>query len=162
MGLHHHHPEGRYHLIMKVVVLLLALSLSASAAKPELAVYYECPGNVVQACTVHYITDMALQVSLMNCMSAANRPEQAGPECFQQFQLVFEAVQACIDGPEGLALHVKNGEEHNSLIPSAWGVPWPVWDGEGGDAIIIETDRLGVIGYLCEYFYNNELDVCTK
>ncbi len=65
--------------------------------------------------------------------------------------------QACADGPEGLDLHVKNGEEHNSLTPSAWGVPWPTWNGEGGDSVIDDTDRLGVIGYLCQNFYDNNL-----
>jgi len=44
-----------------------------------------------------------------------------------------------------------------------YGVPWPLWDGVGGDEVINETDRLGVIGYLCKYYYSDNLpgDVCA-
>merc|ERR1719228_1423521 len=124
----------------------------------------ECYGNVVQACTVHYVTDEASQVYLMNCMAAAYKPDEAGPTCFLELQLDFAPVQACVEGPEGLSLHMMNGEEHNSLSPPAPGVPWPTWDGVGGEEVADETDRLGVVGYLCQYYYNNNLPggVCDK
>jgi len=198
---------------MKIfLLLLLAFCLSASATKPELAVYYEsmckgcrdfihlvlhpaypkisqyldvrfiaygnaetvgdhiecqhgeeeCQANVVQACTVHYIKDTAMQVNLLSCMAAADRPVQAGPECFKQFHLDFKQVQKCSDGPEGQKLHLKNGEDQHSLKPYPDYMPYHTWNGKGGDHISDEMDRLGVIGYLCEYFYNNELDVCNK
>merc|ERR1712020_133332 len=38
----------------------------------------ECAGNIVQGCTVHHIADMMMQVELLNCMSAAPKPEEAG------------------------------------------------------------------------------------
>merc|ERR1711963_188995 len=100
----------------------------------------ECAGNIVQGCTVHHVTGMMMQVELLNCMSAASKPEEAGAE-----------------------IHAKNGEIQNNLEPSVWGVPWPLWDGVGGDEVINETDRLGVIGYLCQYYYSGNLpgDVCA-
>jgi len=106
---------------------------------------------------------MMMQVELLNCMSAASKPEEAGPECFAQFGVDWAPVQACIDGPEGAEIHAKNGEIQNNLEPSVWGVPWPLWDGVGGDEVINETDRLGVIGYLCQYYYSGNLpgDVCA-
>ena len=39
----------------------------------------------------------------------------------------------------------------------AYGVPWPTWDGVGGDDVINEMDSLGLIGYLCKYYYNMDL-----
>ena len=83
---------------------------------------------------------------------------------------------------------------------SVWGVPWPLWDGVGGDEVRVhplsfhhpfpsiaplppsppsflqplpsftyhqvmeETDALGVVGYLCKYYYDNSLPggVCSK
>merc|ERR1712110_693884 len=45
----------------------------------------ECAGNIVQGCTVHHVSDMMMQVELLNCMSAASKPEEAGEECFAQF-----------------------------------------------------------------------------
>merc|ERR1712018_22332 len=45
----------------------------------------ECAGNIVQGCTVHHVSDMMMQVELLNCMSAASKPEEAGEECFTQF-----------------------------------------------------------------------------
>jgi len=123
----------------------------------------ECAGNIVQGCTVHHVADMMTQVELLNCMSAASKPEEAGEECFAQFGADWAPVQACIDGPEGGAIHAKNGEIQGSLEPSPYGVPWPLWDGVGGDEVINETDRLGVIGYLCKYYYSDNLpgDVCA-
>merc|ERR1711997_813397 len=93
----------------------------------------ECAGNIVQGCTVHHVADMMMQVELLNCMSAAAKPEEAGPECFAQFGADWEPVQACVDGPEGGAIHAKNGEIQNGLEPRPYGVPWPLWDGVGGD-----------------------------
>merc|ERR1712211_1660 len=123
----------------------------------------ECAGNIVQGCTVHHVTDMMMQVELLNCMSAASKPEEAGPECFAQFGVDWAPVQGCVDGPEGAEIHARNGEIQNNLEPSVWGVPWPLWDGVGGDEVINETDRLGVIGYLCQYYYSGDLpgDVCA-
>merc|ERR1711920_724999 len=93
----------------------------------------ECAGNIVQGCTVHHVTDMMMQVELLNCMSAAAKPEEAGPECFAQFGADWAPVQACVDGPEGGAIQ-------NGLEPRPYGVPWPLWDGVGGDEVINETD----------------------
>ena len=39
----------------------------------------------------------------------------------------------------------------------AWGVPWPTWDGVGGDEVIEEMDVLGIVGYLCKYYYDGNL-----
>ena len=36
-------------------------------------------------------------------------------------------------------------------------MPWPTWDGVGGDEVINEMDTLGLVGYLCEYFYDGNL-----
>ena len=37
------------------------------------------------------------QVELLNCMSAASKPEEAGPECFAQFGVDWAPVQViCI------------------------------------------------------------------
>merc|ERR1712121_464071 len=96
----------------------------------------ECAGNIVQGCTVHHVYDMMMQVELLNCMSAASKPEEAGEECFTQFGADWAPVQACIDGPEGAEMHAKNGEIQNSLEPRVWGVPWPLWDGVGGDEVL--------------------------
>merc|ERR1712037_914503 len=119
--------------------------------------------DIVQGCTVHHVSAMMMQVELLNCMSAASKPEEAGEECFAQFGADWAPVQACIDGPEGGEIHAKNGEIQNSLEPSVYGVPWPLWDGVGGDEVINETDVLGVIGYLCKYYYSDNLpgDVCA-
>merc|ERR1719430_990247 len=38
----------------------------------------ECAGHIVQGCTVHHVSDMMMQVELLNCMSAASKPEEAG------------------------------------------------------------------------------------
>merc|ERR1712107_217245 len=81
----------------------------------------ECAGNIVQGCTVHHVTDMMMQVELLNCMSAASKPEEAGPECFAQFGVDWAPIQACIDGPEGAEIHAKNGEIQNNL-DQAFGV----------------------------------------
>merc|ERR1711970_105652 len=122
----------------------------------------ECVGNVVQACTVKYQPDMWSQVYLMNCMAAAGQPEIAGPACFQELGIDYDPVQACAESQEGQDLHYMNGEIHHSLSPSAYGVPWPTWDGVGGDPIIDEMDTLGLVGYLCKYFYQQNLpgEVC--
>merc|ERR1712215_291846 len=117
----------------------------------------ECEGNVVQACTVKYQPDMWTQVYLLNCMSDAGKPETAGPVCFEELGLDYAPVEACAAGQEGQELHFKNGEIHHSLKPGAYGVPWPTWDGVGGDDVINEMDSLGLIGYLCKYFYNMDL-----
>merc|ERR1712072_123484 len=65
----------------------------------------ECVGNVVQACTVKYQPDMWNQVYLMNCMSAAGRPETAGRACFEELGLDYDPVQACAESQEGQELH---------------------------------------------------------
>lgn len=95
-------------------------------------------------------------------MSAAAAPEEAGEECFRQFGLDWAPVQECVSGPEGGQIHARNGEMQNDLVPSVWGVPWPTWDGIGGDEVINEMDRLGLVGYLCEYYYSDSLpgDLC--
>ena len=36
-------------------------------------------------------------------------------------------------------------------------MPWPTWDGVGGDDVINEMDTLGLVGYLCKYFYDGNL-----
>merc|ERR1711981_597874 len=36
----------------------------------------ECAGNIVQGCTVHHVSDMMMQVELLNCMSAASNPRK--------------------------------------------------------------------------------------
>merc|ERR1712055_89522 len=98
------------------------------------------------------------------CMSAASRPEEAGQACFDEAGLDYTQVKKCAESSEGQEIHYRNGEIHNSLNPSAWGVPWPTWDGVGGDDVINETDELGLIGYLCKHYYNNDLPngVCNK
>merc|ERR1712243_76560 len=53
----------------------------------------ECAGNIVQGCTVHHVSDMMMQVELLNCMSAASKPEEAGEECFTQFGADWAPVQ---------------------------------------------------------------------
>merc|ERR1719278_1216134 len=124
----------------------------------------ECAGNIVQGCTTHHVTDMVAQVELLNCMAAAPQPEEAGELCFLEFGVDWRPVQECIEGPEGAAIHAQNGVIQGSLEPRVWGVPWPLWDGVGGDEVMKETDALGVVGYLCKYYYDNSLPggVCTQ
>ena len=91
-------------------------------------------GNIVQACTVKYVTDMwnqvmiglefqcqqntaETQVYLINCMAASSSPDKAGPECFSQLGLDYSAVETCAGGEEGQRLHFHNGEEQNGLSP---------------------------------------------
>jgi len=90
-------------------------------------------------------------------MSDARQPETAGPVCFEELGLDYAPVEACATGQEGQELHFRNGEIHHNLKPGAYGVPWPTWDGVGGDDVINEMDSLGLIGYLCKYYYNMDL-----
>ena len=53
----------------------------------------ECQGNIVQGCTVKYVSDVAMQVELINCMMDANYPPTAGKHCFQQFGLDYSEVE---------------------------------------------------------------------
>merc|ERR1719309_24093 len=124
----------------------------------------ECEGNIVQGCTVHHVTDMFQQVYLLNCMSSASQPELAGPDCFAELGLDFAPVEECVNGPEGSEIHAKNGEIQDALVPRVYGVPWPTWDGVGGDEVINDMDTLGVIGYLCKHYYNDDLPggACQK
>merc|ERR1711874_139551 len=122
----------------------------------------ECAGNIMQACSLHYVTDTLSQARLLSCMSAASRPELAGQECFAELGLDWAPVQECVDSSEGAEIHAKNGEITQALDPKLYGVPWPTWDGVGGKEVLDEMDRLGLVGYLCEYFYDNSLpgNVC--
>ena len=43
------------------------------------------------------------------------------------------------------------------VFDSAWGVPWPTWDGVGGDELMDEMDMLGLVGYLCKHYYDDDL-----
>ena len=53
----------------------------------------ECYGNIVQACTVHYTSDQDTLVNLITCMMSSSAPDQAGPDCFQQFGVDYQPVQ---------------------------------------------------------------------
>ena len=50
----------------------------------------------------------------------------------------------------------KKTRDHD-LLTRAYGVPWPTWDGVGGDEVIEEVDVLGIVGYLCKYYYDGDL-----
>ena len=39
-------------------------------------------------------------------------------------------------------------------------MPWPTWDGVGGDEVMDEMDMLGLVGYLCKYYYQESDAVC--
>ena len=68
-------------------------------------------------------------------MSSASSPELAGEQCFQELGLDYAPVQvqtdglqdvvevmtssppqACVDGPEGAAIHAENGIRQNNLV----------------------------------------------
>merc|ERR1711862_355670 len=110
----------------------------------------ECEGNIVQACALHYNTDMHVQTSILNCIESASWPELAGKQCFDELGLDWAPVEACINGREGPELHAANGDKTHALNPSLYGVPWPTWDGVGGEQVLDEMDRLGLVGYLCQ------------
>merc|ERR1712025_578872 len=67
----------------------------------------ECTGNIVQACTVNYNQDTFTQVYLLNCMSAASRPEEAGEACYMELGLDFADTKVCAEGPEGSYSTIK-------------------------------------------------------
>merc|ERR1739838_1050695 len=122
----------------------------------------ECIGNVVQACTVEYVEDMWSQVYLLNCMSAASEPQTAAEACFGELgqdyiYLYAMAVKPCAESQEGQYLHFMNGEITNSLSPEQHGTPWPTWDGVGGGEVIQDTFTLGLVGYLCKHYYDDNL-----
>ena len=51
-----------------------------------------------------------------------------------------------------------NGLEHEALEPHPYGVPWPTWDGQGGDPVMDAMEQAGgLIGYLCQHYYDNQL-----
>ena len=51
----------------------------------------------------------------------------------------------------------SNKTRDHFLHTRAYGVPWPTWDGVGGDEVIEEVDVLGIVGYLCKYYYGGDL-----
>ena len=54
----------------------------------------ECAGNLVQACTIAHAPDYDTQVRLIVCMMSSPSPNTAGPECFQEFGLDYQPIQA--------------------------------------------------------------------
>jgi len=117
----------------------------------------ECIGNTIQACTVHYIQDKIDQAYLIACMCAAEDPVESARVCYQNIGLDYGPVQACAESQEGKDLHYMNGKLTEYLDPRLTGVPWPTWDGEGGEEIMRELFTIGVVRYVCKYFYEDNL-----
>ena len=52
----------------------------------------ECYGNLVQACTIAHAPDYDATVRLIVCMMSASRPNEAGPDCFQEQGLDYQPI----------------------------------------------------------------------
>ena len=52
----------------------------------------ECYGNLVQACTIAHAPDYDATVRLIVCMMSAPRPNEAGPDCFQEQGLDYQPI----------------------------------------------------------------------
>ena len=52
----------------------------------------ECYGNIVQACTIAHSPDQDTTVSLITCMMSSSAPDQAGPACFEQFEVDYQPI----------------------------------------------------------------------
>ena len=52
----------------------------------------ECYGNLVQACTIAHAPDYDTTVNLIVCMMSASRPNEAGPDCFQENGLDYQPI----------------------------------------------------------------------
>merc|ERR1712179_199194 len=113
----------------------------------------ECYGNIVQACTVHYTSDQDTLVNLITCMMSSSAPDQAGPDCFQQFGVDYQPVQDCIESGEGAQLHAENGEEQNGETPTPNNVPWINLDQEHL-AEYWELEEYGLLQFICDTFDN--------
>merc|ERR1711899_124578 len=48
----------------------------------------ECAGNIVQGCTVHHVTDMMMQVELLNCMSPPRSLRKPDPSALLSLELI--------------------------------------------------------------------------
>merc|ERR1712212_1444690 len=113
----------------------------------------ECYGNIVQACTVHYTSDQDTLVNLITCMMSSSAPDQAGPDCFQQFGVDYQPVQECIESGEGAQLHAENGEEQSGETPTPNNVPWINLDQEHL-AEYWELEEYGLLQFICDTFDN--------
>ena len=52
----------------------------------------ECAGNIVQACTIFYAPDQDTLVNLITCMMSSSAPDQAGPQCYDQFEVDYQPI----------------------------------------------------------------------
>lgn len=111
----------------------------------------ECYGNLVQACTIAHAPDYDTTVNLIVCMMSASRPNEAGPDCFQDAGLDYQPILDCIESGEGAGLHAANGEEQGSQSPQVTNVPWSNFNGEH----ILEyweIEETGLTAFICEVF----------
>ena len=53
-----------------------------------------------------------------------------------------------------LITHVNS---YYSPLKRAHGVPWPTWNGVGGPEVMQDLFRIGIVGYLCKHFYDDNL-----
>merc|ERR1712002_460041 len=111
----------------------------------------ECNGNIVQACAVQYTSDQDTLVSLITCMMSSPAPDQAGPECFEQFGVDYQPILNCIESGEGDQLHAENGVEQNNEEPTPDNVPWINLD-EEHLAEYWELEDYGFLQFICDTF----------
>merc|ERR1712215_175420 len=84
----------------------------------------ECYGNIVQSCTIAHSPDQDTTVNLVTCMMSSSAPDQAGPACFEQYNIDYQPIMDCIESGEGAQLHANNGDHQHSQSPQPDNVPW--------------------------------------
>jgi len=85
----------------------------------------------------------------------------SGAACAEELEVDYDTIETCANGPEGIQLHYKYGQQTDSLKPSHEYVPWILFNGEYNkeDMEHAQDDLLTVI---CKYLDDPKPDSCNE
>ncbi|XP_051893792.1 gamma-interferon-inducible lysosomal thiol reductase-like [Pristis pectinata] len=121
----------------------------------------ECMGNMIEACLMHTLQDLARYFPIIFCMESASDVLSAAQLCLKVYEpnVTWTEIEKCVNGDLGNKLMHQNAERTAALSPPHKYVPWILVNGKHSDEL--ETQAVNsLFNLVCNTYKGKKPTAC--